>query len=369
MMKLIIIVDYVMNHYISSYIGIAKEFDIEIIDISQIKYPTLKPQCDLNVKITSFRDYNSAIDYIKSLNNVFILCIFGFEYKSLPFFRAIPKKTPLIYLFINGIPINRIVKKNIFAYSYSDVFNFIFSMIPLWMLKIRYPDIVLFDGKQTLNMQKRLINKNTKLVNIHSVNCDDYINEYKCTQTRIVFIDENVPEHSDNDLLSIKNYVTPFEYYSKMNLYFEQIETEFKIPVTIACHPKSSLSDIQLLFKGRDVIKGCTAELIKEAKLILAHSSTAIGIAAFMYKPIILITTNQIDKNISTANCIYGYSTELGVPVINIDNSLEIPNTTVNLCKYDNYIKNYMWNMVDHRPNSIIFKDALLDFINMRLKP
>ena len=61
----------------------------------------------------------------------------------------------------------------------------------------------------------------------------------------------------------------------------------------IVCLPNK---DHSVKFGNREIITGKTAELVKDAKLILNHDSTSFNFVALWKVPMIFITTDQIER-------------------------------------------------------------------------
>lgn len=74
-------------------------------------------------------------------------------------------------------------------------------------------------------------------------------------------------------------YVRAEEWYPKLNLFFEKVETSLDTKVNISTHPKHIGRDHQPLFGERATIGGQTAELVSQCELVIATNSTAISYA------------------------------------------------------------------------------------------
>ena len=114
----------------------------------------------------------------------------------------------------------------------------------------------------------------------------------------ILFIDENVPDASDWNLLQIAPPVNGNSYFTLLNQFFTQIENENNLKVRIAGHP-SSINDSQIAdkFGGREVIFNRTAELAAQCELALLHASTAASFAVLAKKPILILTSIDLDNS------------------------------------------------------------------------
>jgi len=135
----------------------------------------------------------------------------------------------------------------------------------------------------------------------------------------IVFLDSGAPDHPDYELLSIQPYCSSELYYSSMNALFDRIEKDTGLRVIISAHPRfMDLEKISRSYNGREVVINKSAEMIRDAAIVLAHDTTSISFAILWSKPLLLVTTNQLSKN-----CFFSmksFSSLLGVDFVNSDN-------------------------------------------------
>jgi len=158
-------------------------------------------------------------------------------------------------------------------------------------------------------------------VEAHSFDYDTFLRIGGASKMKgyLLFVDNGMVEHPDFIKLHLKPYCTHESYYPAMNNFFDIIEENTGLRVLIASHP--SLLNIQQLSKfygGRKVISGNTAELVRDANLILAHDSTAISFAVLWEKPLLILTTNQLQRRIYSN--IKSLCALLYVKAINVDN-------------------------------------------------
>lgn len=108
----------------------------------------------------------------------------------------------------------------------------------------------------------------------------------------IVYLDNYFPYHPD----IIRNNpniqkIDIEKHYKEINSLFSLIESKFNCEVIIAAHPKS---DYKIgVFGKRRIIKYQTRELIRNASLVLLHSSNAIAFAIGYNIPFMFISTSQ----------------------------------------------------------------------------
>jgi hypothetical protein len=110
-----------------------------------------------------------------------------------------------------------------------------------------------------------------------------------------VFLDEYLPYHPDYERLGHAPYVTPSNYFPPLNRFFSSVERALGAPVTIAAHPRAHYDRQQ--FDGRAIVRGKTAELVRDAALVLAHASYSINFAVLYKKPVVFLTTPELDKS------------------------------------------------------------------------
>jgi len=106
-----------------------------------------------------------------------------------------------------------------------------------------------------------------------------------------VFIDQNLPEHPDLELLQLE-CLNLEEYYGALDQFFEQIKQTFKLDVVVATHPTNNRGWSTSV--SRTSYAGITECLIKDAEFVIAHTSTAISYAVLNMKPIVFIYTEQM---------------------------------------------------------------------------
>jgi hypothetical protein len=162
--------------------------------------------------------------------------------------------------------------------------------------------------------------------------------------TYAVFLDINLPFQSDLALLKMQS-VNPEKYYDELEAFFAKIELEYDLEVKIAAHPKSSLDEKN--FKGRRVHRLKTAELVREAKLVICHQSTSLSYAVLNSKPIVFIYTEEmVEKYKNTVvNEIENLASYFDTKALNISHLESInlsSNLRINQYRYEQYIDKYI---------------------------
>ncbi len=206
------------------------------------------------------------------------------------------------------------------------------------------------------------INKKTRIINIGSTDYNTFQkfqrSEAKKDSPHIVFIDVNYPCHPDDEGLQFLHAET---YYYQINTLLRKYVTHFKVSCGVAVHPRTG--NLEKNPYDFQIFKDSTPELVKNAKLVIAHYSTSLSYAVLNYKPIILLGVKSIE------NLIYGkyekkFAKELGLKIKYIDKDYDVSEPTiVNVKKYKRYINNYIIDESCNIPNKDL-PAALLTYLN-----
>lgn len=216
---------------------------------------------------------------------------------------------------------------------------------------LRNPDIVVVGGKIAECRNRGFAHK---LIKSHSMDYGTYLQIVQGTsnkslqakQIHILYLDEDMVFHQDYDHLGVPYVTTAERFFPAINRMFSAVEHHFGIPVVVAAHPRSNY-DEEDYFNGRRVVKGCTPELVQDALFVLAHASTSISFAVLFNKPVVLLTSDDINRDVRMNSVVRNFADQLGSPLINIDlettvdyeewNGLEIDRR-----KYEKYKDNYL---------------------------
>ena len=207
--------------------------------------------------------------------------------------------------------------------------------------------------------QSKSYSNSSKIISAHSFDFDVYLEEKK-KQTKsiikteyIVMLDEYNLYHPDN--LQTGMPVNNKTYYNDLNNFFEYLEQYFKINIVIAAHPRSHSKKMKNSYPGRKIFYGKTIQLIKNAKIVLAHASTALNFAILYRKPIFFLTSS--DYSFNYKNSILKFSKSLSKTPIDVSSpeNYKIDSLEINQDYYNNYIKlyikspnspiNFIWNI------------------------
>ena len=178
-------------------------------------------------------------------------------------------------------------------------FTFFYNRIPLSWSGIKPTRLILAGGERSPVYPCRRDGK-TEILWAHSLDYDICLKNKNLPlqeKNTAVFLDEYYPFHPDYIYLGLKPPVTAEQYYPPLNRFFDRVEKELGLEIVIAEHPRSAYEKHPEYFSGRKRIKGNTANLVRECKLVLAHSSTALNYPNIYQKPVIFLTSRSIDAS------------------------------------------------------------------------
>lgn len=166
---------------------------------------------------------------------------------------------------------------------------------------------------------------NTRVLFIHTLDYDVYLRA-KAAPGEIsdtaVFLDQYLPYHPDQLYFLVEYPVTPERYYPNLRRFFESLRLRSGLTTVIAGHPKSEYEKHPECFPGFEVYRDRTAEMVKTSRLVIAHGSTAINLAVLFRKPILFVTTDELERS-AIRDHIHALAGWLGKKVINVDGPLE----------------------------------------------
>lgn len=238
--------------------------------------------------IVTSNDYVCSIDFVnnKSLREILFNFIINLKMINLKAFLN-PK---VRHNFKNKKNFNYILKN---CLNYRLIWKFIIKKMNSL---VKHHGIILAG-----TYKQKLVNKKYPIkIFSHSIDYENFCDEKiinreieKKEKKKILFIDEMIQHHPDYFIENIHAPISYENYISGMNSLFKKIESNTSYTPGIAFHPKS---DQKYINDFTNVKKNflTTIQAIKKADIIIAHASTAIGIAALLKKPIILLIFEEM---------------------------------------------------------------------------
>ena len=279
---------------------------VEILNVSKITRPgyfdLFNKIFDKKQKIITDNNLENNLERIKSFDLVFLLIDINKKAKKI---IEILDEKKIPYSLVNFAPLPLPVKglfEIFFQFLKHPLVGFIKTIEFLTREKIninlRY---IFYAGKVNyLDLKKKF--KKSKLVNIPSFDYDRLIihrrkknKDNKRKNLIATFVSGN---HLSPDQIFTDKKFPPEEnafdvsaYYDPINSFLIDFHKITKLQLNIAQHPKQI--EKKKYYKFGKVTRGKTFELVKNSEIIIGQSSTAIGCAIMLFKPVIFITNSN----------------------------------------------------------------------------
>lgn len=143
------------------------------------------------------------------------------------------------------------------------------------------------------------LNNCFKMIYIHSMDYDRYIETNRennnLSEKHILYIDTglfllNYDAVREGSMKEIRDYAD--EFFNQIETLFNRLSTYYNLPIVISGHPHSKYP--KEAYGGRKIIYNRTAQLAKDAKIIIVIDSTATSFAALYDKPLIHIVNKRL---------------------------------------------------------------------------
>jgi hypothetical protein len=295
-------------------------FNVAVWDLTNILHPDLAKNYQPPDPIDwpgckTFNNKKVALEEMRNLPSAtFIINFIGYSPKSYCVYRAISASQAEYAVSMAGAipsPYMGISKRErIFSYlkrldkvSGGELVNYIanysFYHLPFTWLGLKPASLILAGGKESL-VYPYPVNKSTEILWAHSLDYDLYLKERNVPPSErpiAVFLDEYLPFHPDYLHAGIQAPITADRYYPLLNRFFSLAERELGLKVVIAAHPRSHYEKPPDYFEGRELVRGKTIQLVRQSQLVLSHYSTALSFANLFHKPVMFLTSSDLDKS------------------------------------------------------------------------
>lgn len=201
-------------------------------------------------------------------------------------------------------------------------------------------------------------------VHIHSLKYDEYLRSKEAEpvldEKYILFMDAglaHLPAVSGKP-----DSINREEYLADMNRLFKRLESEYKLPVVIAAHPKSEYQEND--FGDRKIILYKTPALLKYAEFVLAHYSTSLIDLVLQKKPVIFLYSESYMNSPSQTILINSieYAKMLNAPLVDLKKNSEF-SIHFDEEAYNRFIEKHVINKECYgRKNA----DLIIDFLKKR---
>lgn len=115
------------------------------------------------------------------------------------------------------------------------------------------------------------------------------------------------------------NTITPENYYGALQKLFDYIRNELKLEVVKTTHPWGDIDELRARLHDVRFERGKSLPFIREAQLTIGHCTTALFFAIYYRKPILFITTDELERMSDYGPYTAAWARELGRSVVNLD--------------------------------------------------
>jgi hypothetical protein len=302
---------------------IKNNFLVEVWDFSSFLYREFEEQEVISVHHDKFKyhrftkkdEIEGALSLLTSSD--FVNCNIGFSYRTLFIYKFLSKKNIdySIPLF-NPLPVsnNQKIKlpkkilssiKKIVILRKKTSFDHIVNKIirnNFRVFGIKPATLFIAGGTASMDVNQFPFDQTTQILWTHSTDYNIFLQNagknFSPYPGRAIFLDDFLPFHPDFTMINETAPITPEDYYPKLCTFFSDLERNFGARIIIAAHPRSTYENLPDYFEGRPIIRGETAQLVKECSFVIMHASTSINFAILYKKPIIFLTMDAFNKNV-----------------------------------------------------------------------
>ena len=299
-------------------------------------------QPDYCINFFGIDDIFYSINRILKKNNVKIICQNGSPLYDPPFILRVYFSFKTYFNTVKN-------KKN------STIFYYINLLAKKINSKIKFytkspPDVSLISGQYKVN---KFLLRSKKILNVSTQDYYVYKNSKKYEKLKkkyILFLDDCISLTEDwNNVLRAPKPIDSLNYFKLLNETCDLFEKRYNLEVIIAAHPQGKfIKNYSQYFNNRKVVFDRSCDLTSNCEFVLSHFSTSIGYAVMYKKPILLLTSSEIEKHRYGMKIAY-LSHKLKANLLFMDNininnlNLEKINQ-INSEKYDMYLKDLIRN-------------------------
>ena len=262
------------------------------------------------------------------------------------FFSHIPFKTNKLRTIKNIIIIDL---KFFFSKLLSSIINFPINILRN-ILTVKPNYIFLESNYQSENLSNK---EKKKAFFINSFDYSEYlrINKKLNKKKDLIFIDSEIENSYESQVLKLdRKYFDKKKYWNTMYNIFLLFEKKYKKKFKIAGHFRRSIKSKPI---NRKFYFDQTPNLIKDAKIVIAHNSTTALWSVLFNKPLILVNFENFNYlDVTNDDEFEWYKKELNLKMIKIDlnYNFKIKNNffhkilNIDKNKYENFKNNYIKN-------------------------
>ena len=316
-------------------------FDVEVWDFIPFLHPDVHQKVAVPdpINFAGYRKFLRKQDALAAIAGLspscFVMCLVRYQSESYAVYRALSDQGIRYGVArTNAVPVASAVRDPrsvldlIKQSSPARLFSVLFSRIPFRYMGVRPASVVLAGGAQSMRTPSKYpLNHETEILWAHTRDYDVYLNEKERPvqlDTNLgVFLDEYLPFHPDYVQTGMPPPSGPDSYFPALRRLFDVLERELRVKIVIAAHPLACYEEYSDYFGGRPIVQGKSLELIREARFAIAHESTVLNFAVLFNKPVLFVTTDEIERNPREARFIHAMAGWLNKAAINADATLD----------------------------------------------
>jgi len=336
---------------------------VEYLDLSKLFYPNYNFQDriikDFVIEINTYSDFKA---YLKNQNKetTLFISIVTFQWRVYRLFRILTQHNCKLGVFARGmvpapdIKIITKIKRVLTHFSIKNIIAILKSKAVYFSKKqgwIKPYDIIYLTGEAALpaiGVGFQFDMDNADIIDVNTADYDTFLGSSDIAPVATnyaVFLDENLTSHPDQKLFNIPP-ISSEDYYPELNAFFDKIESDFKIKIVIAGHPKAINYKVSNPYNNREIYFNQTNELVSNSNFVITHDSTSIGYAVLHAKPILSITSEKFKIAIPNNHAYtLSFSKFLNTSLLYFDtDEVSKKDIKIDIDKYNSYKYSFLTN-------------------------
>ena len=281
----------IKNHGIQNWIN--HNWSVKIFDLTSFLYPKFWKSIDIDKYYNNFEEvkyFKNVSKIVSALNDlqhkVIFVDLLGWSSAEIKIRKEARNHGILIGLCDGTIPKNKSKEKRNYLKSLfliknpitftKKLISFVKTLIKNYRMKKNHCDYIIATGSESLlDIDK----KKTKVIKAHNFDYDIFLQENQIISNKngnyLVFLDEAGTHHPLFIRAGIEPFMKEENYFPIIDFGLDKIAKSLQLNVKIAAHPRSNYGAQQIKY-NHPIIKNKTYELIRDADVVVGHSSTAL---------------------------------------------------------------------------------------------